>query len=93
MELLERVAWLFVRGEETIRVDRSANGLAVAASGPGHDRRVFSFADEVTAAEFLNLYERFLAGGGWSLQAFVERRSREAGNAVPDRRAPPPLVH
>ena len=88
----ERVTWLFVRGDETIRVNRSANRLAVAASGPGHDRRVFRFADEVTAVEFLNLYERFLVDGGWSLQAFVERRSREVENVVPDRRAPP-LVH
>lgn len=84
MEALARVEWLFVRGEETIRVNRSANGLSVAANGPGHDRRVFKFADEVTAAEFLRLYEHFLAGGGWVLQAFVERRSNAAPGLLPE---------
>jgi hypothetical protein len=79
MEALARVSWLFVRGAEAIRVNYAARTLSVAANGPGHDRRVFKFGDEETAAEFLKLYEYFLTGGGWVLQAFVERRSEQPG--------------
>lgn len=75
MESLARLTWLFIRGEETIHVSYSAETLSVSSQGPGHDHRRFAFADEATAAEFLRLYEHYLAGGGWTLQAFVERRA------------------
>ena len=81
---LARVAWLFVRGDEAIRVDVSADGLRVAANGPGHERRIFKFGDEPTATEFIRLYEHSLAGAGWVLQAFVERRAGNAPDLVPD---------
>lgn len=83
VDTLARVAWLFVRGDETIHISLAADGLSVAASGPGHDRRQFKFGDEHTATEFLRLYEHSLSGGGWVLQALVERRANN-GHAVPE---------
>jgi hypothetical protein len=83
MEALARVSWLFVRGTETIRLNYSAETLSLAASGPGHDRKIFTFGDESTAAEFLRLYEHSLTTGGWALQAVVERRARALSSATP----------
>ena len=84
METLARVTWLFVRGEETIRVKLSSNGLALTASGPRYEQRVFRFADSGTAGEFLRLYEHYLVDTGWGLQGFVERRSRQPEAFFPD---------
>lgn len=84
METLARVAWLFVRGDETIRINVTADGLSLAANGPGHERKHFKFGDEPTATEFIRLYEHSLTGAGWALQAFVERRSSNRHSAVPE---------
>jgi hypothetical protein len=81
VEPLARVSWLFVRGEEAIRVNYSAEELGIEVSGPGSKRRRFRFGDEETASEFLRLYEYSLSADGWVLQAFVERRgSGRAGS-------------
>ena len=86
MESLARVSWLFIRGEEAIRVNYSAEGLSIAVSGPGYERRLFRFGDEDTASEFVKLYEHFLSGDGWVLQAFVERRAGSGtAGAAPER--------
>lgn len=84
MNARARVAWLFVRGDETVRLNALDNGLSVAANGPGHERRIFKFGDEPTRAEFVRLYEHFLAGAGWVLQAFVERRSSNTPGQLPE---------
>jgi hypothetical protein len=89
MDTLARVTWLFVKGNDTIRLKLSPNGLSLAANGPRYDQRVFRFGDEATAKEFLRLYELDLIGSGWTLQGFVERRSPESPGvftAGPDRR-------
>ena len=96
MESLARVTWLYVREDESIRVNRSGSGLSVTTNGPGYDRRVFTFADNGTASEFLKLYEDSLARNGWTLQAFVERRSQQAPGAFldgADRRSKVPVAH
>jgi len=90
MTALARVAWLFVRGDHTIHVSLSDDGCSVSANGPIQERRVFRFGDQMTANEFLALYEHYLVHSGWMLQAFIERRSREAGMSLPpegDRRS------
>lgn len=74
MTVLSRVTWLFVRGDESVRVSQLDPGLAITADGPGHSERVFTFGDEPTADEFLRLYEQDLLDDGWVLQAFVDRR-------------------
>jgi len=84
MEPLARVSWLFVRGEEAIRVNYSAAGLSVAVNGPGHERRVLTFGDEETASEFMKLYEHSLTGSNWVLQAFVERRTGRKADPMPE---------
>jgi hypothetical protein len=96
METLARVTWLYVRGEETIRVELAANGLAITASGPRYEHRVYRFADKVTAEEFLRLYEHDLSEGGWGLQGFVDRRSPQADGFFPkdlDRRRRREVAH
>jgi len=89
METLARVTWLFVKGNDTIRLKLSADGFSLAVSGPRYDYRVFRFGDEPTAKEFLRLYELDLIGSGWALQGFVERRSPHSPAVFtggPDRR-------
>jgi preprotein translocase subunit Sss1 len=83
MESRARVTSLFVRGDQSIRIECSSNGLSVASHEPGHERRVFRFADTPTAEEFLKLFEQHLAGDGWVLQAFVERRATGSGGPPP----------
>ena len=84
METLARVTWLFVRGEESISLKLSSTGLALTASGPRYEHRVFRFADTATAEEFLRLYEHHLVDSGWGLQGFVERRSPQADGFFPE---------
>ena len=86
MEGLSRVSWLFIRGSDTVRINFSADTLSLDVSGPGHERKVFKFGDQATAAEFLKLNEYFLTGGGWVLQAFVERRSDRSSGSPPQGR-------
>jgi hypothetical protein len=84
VDAITRVVRLFVRGDETIRINVSVDGLSITTNGPGHERRIFNFGDEPTASEFIRLYEHFLTHGGWALQAFVERRSSNSLGGVPE---------
>jgi hypothetical protein len=96
METLSRVTWLFVRGDDTIRVKLSSSGLTVAVSGPRYEARLFRFADTATSDEFLRLYEQHLISDGWGLQGFVERRSTHGTAAFPkglDRRRSIEVTH
>ena len=96
METLDRVTWLFLRGDETIRVKLATNGLLLAANGPRYEQRVFRFGDETTAKEFFRLYEQDLTDSGWILQGFVERRTPPPNGVFPaagDRRRRQEVAH
>jgi hypothetical protein len=86
------VSWLFVKGEDTIWVLRSADGH-VAVCGPGTEREDFSFdgdkameAFQVSFAERLMLTGWILWGVDRERRAGQERRS--SARETVDRRVP-----
>lgn len=83
------LAWLFLRGEESIRIVRDPSAFVLKVEGPGYEREVHSFKNEAEVAEFQRKYEARLTGQGWVLGASQERRSgrdRRAAHRGSDRR-------
>ena len=70
-------AWLYVRGESSIRITRTPGRPGVLTFGPGaaHDRYDFGGAAELE--EFLDSYRQRLVRDGWTLAAVSERRRTE----------------
>jgi hypothetical protein len=89
-------AWLYIKGEESIRLIRDTTGLMLMVCGPGSTQHVHTFDSGATLNEFLGWYEARLDTAGWVLQRFEDRRRERVRSAVPpgaDRRrcnlAPP----
>ena len=83
------LAWLFVRGEESVRIVRDPKAFVLRVEGPGYEREVHAFKDEAEVGEFQRNYEARLLAEGWMLGASQERRSgrdRRADARGPDRR-------
>lgn len=83
------LAWLFLRGEESIRVLRDPGTLVLRVEGPGYERQVHAFKTEGEIGDFQQSYEARLQAEGWVLGASQERRSgrdRRANSRGPDRR-------
>lgn len=86
------LAWLFLRGSESIRIERDPKAFVLRVEGPGYEREVHAFKDESEVGEFQRTYEARLLAEGWVLGASQERRSgrdRRAHPRGPDRRRPP----
>lgn len=90
------VSWLFVRGDESIWLQRSSpEGCGLEIHGPLSLRRHYAFAhlDELQA--FVDSVAARLLPAGWAMQRFEpgddRRRGPRAGEAVPapDRRGGP----
>jgi hypothetical protein len=83
-------AWLFLRGEQSIRLVREASGFVLRIEGPGYERQVHAFKDEAEVSEFQQEYENGLLSDGWVLGASQERRAggdrRSENRGGPDRR-------
>ena len=75
-------AWLFVRGEESIRITTSPAG-ALLIFGPGEANQSHDFTDTAALTQFLESYQQRLLNDGWVLAIVAERRQG-------DRQAPPP---
>jgi hypothetical protein len=69
------LAWLFLRGTESIRIVRDPGVLVLRVEGPGYEREVHAFKDEAELGEFQRLHEARLVAEGWVLGASQERRS------------------
>jgi hypothetical protein len=85
------LAWLFLRGEDSIRIVRDPGTYVLRVEGPGYEREVHAFKDEPELAEFQRNYEARLTSEGWMLGASQERRSGRDRRADPrgsDRRRP-----
>jgi hypothetical protein len=83
------LAWLFLRGEESVRIVRDPGAFVLRVDGPGYEREVHTFKDEAEVGEFQRNYEARLLAEGWMLGASQERRSgreRRSNNRGPDRR-------
>jgi hypothetical protein len=83
------LAWLFLRGSESIRIVRDPGAFVLRVDGPGYEREVHAFKDEAAVGEFQRSYESRLLADGWVLGASQERRSgrdRRTDRRGPDRR-------
>lgn len=64
-----RRTWLFVRGGESIWLQRPADGaLRIAFHGPQTDCSEFTFHGELELLDFLHDVDRRLVEKGWTLQ-------------------------
>ena len=66
-------AWLFVRGEESIRLTTSPTGTLLIF-GPGDTHQACDFTDATTLTQFLESYQQRLLDDGWVLAIVAERR-------------------
>lgn len=86
------LAWLFVRGGESVRIVRDPNAFVLRVEGPGYAREVQSFTNERDIGEFQRAFEARLEHEGWALAAMHERRSGQDRRSEPrageDRRQP-----
>ena len=85
------LAWLFLRGVESIRIVRDPGAFVLRVDGPGYEREVHAFKDEAEVAEFQRNYEARLVAEGWVLGASQERRTgreRRSDTRGTDRRRP-----
>jgi hypothetical protein len=90
---LVETIWLFVRGDESVRVIRAATpeGRArLLVYGPGNSQTTHEFQDAVTCTQRESELERELVHSGFTLEQFTDRRSgterRTAPRGTSDRR-------
>ena len=76
------IAWLFVRGEESVRLEviRAAEEFQLDVWGPGRARASHRFDALSAATTAVETHQQGLLGEGFVLQARAERR------VTPDRR-------
>jgi hypothetical protein len=90
----QRVAWLFTREEESVRVelDRGPTGPRLVIRGPGLAKATYDFKDAASLAQFQASHQEELIARGFRLQAFADRRGGDrrsgASRASKDRRKP-----
>ena len=90
---LVETIWLFVRGEESVRVIRAATpeGRArLLVYGPGNTQATHEFLDAITCTQRESELERELVNDGFTLEQFTDRRSgvdrRGAARGTSERR-------
>jgi hypothetical protein len=90
---LVETIWLFVRGDESVRVIRAATpeGRArLLVYGPGNTHATHEFQDAVTCTQRESELERELVNDGFTLEQFTDRRTgldrRGAARGTSDRR-------
>jgi hypothetical protein len=83
-----KLAWLFVRGTESIRVERDDATPTLLVAGPGAERQHRVFRDHIELAVFEIDLERRLRSAGWELERFEteRRRKRRSDRGVRGRR-------
>lgn len=69
-------AWLFIRGEGSIRVKR-ATGVRLLTYGPGAAKDVHDFTSAAALDEYLQSYQQRLKDDGWVLAIVSERRQSD----------------
>jgi hypothetical protein len=71
------IAWLFIRADESVRIEmtRSASGYRLDVWGPGRARAGHEFDDAPAAISAAEMHQRSLVDQGFSLQARAERRA------------------
>jgi hypothetical protein len=87
------IAWLFIRAEESVRVEmtRNPSGYRLDVWGPGRARAAHEFEDAPAAISAAEMHQKALLDQGFALQARAERRAsgdrrRGSRGAETDRR-------
>jgi hypothetical protein len=89
MSAMERTAWLFTRGQESVRMElrTMTAGVQLTIDGPGAATSTHDFPPGTSVERFREEYERKLREQGYRLQAVAERRDdRDAASGDADRR-------
>ena len=73
---LDQFAWLFTRGEESVRLQiyEVGEGFRLAVSGPGLAQASHDFESMSSLMIFVTEYQERLRGSDFKLQASAERR-------------------
>ena len=71
------IAWLFVRGEESVRLEviQAAEEFQLDVWGPGRARASYRFNELAAATTAVEAHQQELLGEGFVLQARAERRA------------------
>ena len=74
---LDQFAWLFTRGEESVRLQiyEQGEGFRLVINGPGPAQVSHEFDSMSSLMIFVNSYQDRLRGNSFKLQASAERRS------------------
>lgn len=82
MSAMERTAWLFTKGAESVRIELRVGeqGVQLTIEGPGDASSRLDFPPGASVESLRQDYERKLQTDGYKLQVVAERRG--------DRRAP-----
>ena len=80
-------AWLFVRGEESIRITTGPQGT-LRIFGPRDANQSCDFGDAISLEQFVDSYKQRLLDDGWGLAIVAERRQADTlVSPVHERRA------
>ena len=82
-------AWLFVRGDESVRI--VMDGSSVGVYGPGDRFSHLRFGETLDATLHQAAVEQTLVRDGWSLEHFTSERRSNADAVVSVERRHPPL--
>ena len=91
MDPLTRYVWLFVRGQESIRITRDRTELGLFVYGPAAAEQVRTFESVDGLKEYMEGLTQELQAERWTLHATLDRRgSRAEGGdaAARERRRP-----
>ena len=77
--MMERNASLFVRNEESVRIEvrNTRDGIQLVIEGPGGAASRFDFPPGTSVDSFRSQFEEKLISEGFRLQVMAERRSPE----------------
>jgi hypothetical protein len=70
-------AWLYVRGEQSIRITRTPSGTGLVSYGPRRAEKHYEFASAAALDEFFDSYRQRLLRQGWTLAIMADRRQTE----------------
>ena len=87
MDAADRRAWLYVRGEASIRIVRDVGGRVLVVCGPGGAAHTRRFSNAASLHSALQWSLRLLEQDGWVLLDTFDRRERVATPQTERRRA------
>lgn len=76
---LSSAAWLFVRGEESIRITRHPTRTTLRVYGPGLLQNSHEFESTASLEKFRQSYEERVLRNGWVLLKVTDRRASGRG--------------